>query len=45
MAEEVLFEFLNTILVTACNDNVIHINNKVNTLFRGGMMIKKNIIV
>ena len=44
VAEEVLFEFLNTILVTTCNDNVIHINNQVNTLSSRSMMIK-NVMV
>ena len=40
VVKEVLFEFLNTIWVTACNDNVILINNQVNTLSSRGMMIK-----
>ena len=44
MAIEVLFEFLNTILVIACNDNVIHINNQINSLFSRGMMIKNEMV-
>ena len=44
VAEDVLFEFLNAILVTTCNDNVIHINNQVNTLSSRGMMIKDRMV-
>ena len=44
VAEEVLFKFLNTILVTTCNDNVIHINNQVNTLASRSMMIKNQMV-
>ena len=44
VTEEVLFEFLNTILVIACNDNVSHINNQINTLSSKGMMIKNRMI-
>ena len=44
MAEDVLFEFLNTILVIACNDNVIHKNNQVNILSNRGMMIKDGMV-
>ena len=40
VAKEVLFEFLNTNLTIACNNNVIHINNQINTLFCRDMMIE-----
>ena len=44
VVEEVLFEFLNTMLVIACNDNVIYINNQINTLSHRGMMIKNGMV-
>ena len=38
VVEELLFKFPNAILIIACYNNVIHINNQVNALPRRGMM-------